>query len=117
MFVSTKVVSHLTKTRGRGVWVPAFAGTTNLRLAGRGICIGAERPRPDLGDATLQRGLPRIGQDGGARLGYGAGKVGKRQHANEGRLGEAVDDDMPVGQAVAIDAFPHPAITLFSGRR
>ena len=54
------------------------------------------RPRPDLGDLALERGLPRVGQRGGARLGHRVSEIGQRQHAIEGRLDEAVDDRIPV---------------------
>ena len=43
----------------------------------------------------------------------GAGEIGQRQHAVEGRLGEAVDDRVPVGEALAIDV----AVTLRSWSR
>src|ERR1700738_550925 len=78
----------------------------------RGVRPGAKRPRPDLRDRALERDLPRIGHDSGARLSYGGGKIGHRQHAIEGRLGEAIDDRMPVGETLTIGV----AITLHHGR-
>jgi hypothetical protein len=41
-----------------------------------GIRASTKRPRPDLRDRALERDLPRIGHDGGARLCDGGGKIG-----------------------------------------
>ena len=50
---------------------------SSRNLTRRGIRAGTERPRPDLRDGALERDLPRIGHDGGARLRDGAGKIGE----------------------------------------
>jgi len=63
-----------------------------------GLGAGAHARAPDLGNGALERGLPRIGPCRGARLGHGAGNIRQRQHAIEGRLDEAVDDGVPIGE-------------------
>src|SRR6202795_1418033 len=68
----------------------------------RDIGAGGERPRPDLGDGALERDLPGIGGGGGTGLGHGTGEIGQGQHAVESRLGETIDDGVPVGETVAI---------------
>ena len=67
---------------------------------------------------ALERDLPRIGHGGGARLGDGGSKIGQGQHAVECRLGETIDDRMPVGQPLAIGvaiALDHIAVCTMAG--
>ena len=37
MVIGAEVVGHCAKTQGRGVWVPAFAGTTSRWIASQGV--------------------------------------------------------------------------------
>jgi hypothetical protein len=91
MFVGAKAVNHLSKTRGRGVWVPAFAGTTNLDHPSATFVF--ERSACARISAIVRLSAAGLGSGRtAARLGHGAGK-GSENHA------------------------PGPAITLFSGRR
>ena len=47
------------------------------RLRGDDRLLGfRQRPRPDFRDRALERDLPRIGHDSGARLCDGGGKIG-----------------------------------------
>ena len=55
-FVGAEAVSHRAKTRGRGVWVPAFAGTT-LRYH-----LLLDRGSVDHALAEALRKLPKIGR-------------------------------------------------------
>ena len=73
---------------------------------------GREALPPDLRDLPLQRRLPRVGHRGGAGLPDRAGEIRQGQRAIEGRFGEAVDNQVPVRKALAIDV----AIIVNHGR-
>ena len=71
-----------------------------------------KRARPDLRDRALKRGLPRIGHRRRPRLGHGASEIRQRQRAVETRLGETIDDRVPVSETLPVGV----AITLHHGR-